>query len=123
MIPIWWPTGRTVLLLKSKNLEDEKNYRSITCLNTSYKIMTGVIATYMREHTMENEIWDEGQLGAVEEVLGTVDQLIIDRCIMEEVKQYHRNLAVAFYDYKKVYDKVHHDWMLRIYHGLVSQKK
>ena len=27
----------------------------------------------------------------------------------------HRNLAVAFYDYKKAYDKVHHDWMLRVY--------
>ena len=116
MIPIWWPTGRMVLLPKTKNLEDEKNYRPITCLNTSYKIMTGVLAKYMREHTMENEIWDEGQLGAVEEVLGTVDQLIIDRCIMEEVKQYHRNLAVAFYDHKKAYDKVHHDWMLRVYH-------
>ena len=48
-------------------------------------------------------------------MLGTVDQLIIDRCIMEEVKQYHRNLAVAFYDYRKAYDKVHHDWMLRVY--------
>ena len=48
-----------------------------------------------------NTIWDEGQLGAVEGVLGTVGQLIINRCIMEEVKQYHRNLAVAFYDYKK----------------------
>ena len=114
-IPTWWPTGRTVLLPKTKSLEDEKNYRPITCLNTSYKIMTGVIAKYMRQHAMENEIWDEGQLGAVEGVLGTVDQLIIDRCIMEEVKQYHRNLAVAFYDYKKAYDKVHHDWMLRVY--------
>ena len=97
MIPIWWPMERMVLLPKTKNLEDEKNYRPITCLNTSYKIMTGVITKYMREHTIENEIWDEGQLGAVEGVLGTVDQLIIDRCIMEEVKQYHRNLAV-FYD-------------------------
>ena len=77
--------------------------------------MTGVVAKYMREHMIENEIWDEGQLGAVESVLGTVDQLIIDRCIMDEVKQYHRNLAVAFYDYKKAYDKIHHDWMLRVY--------
>ena len=34
---------------------------------------------------------------------------------MEEVKQYHRNLAVAFYDYKKAYDIVHHDWMLRVH--------
>ena len=38
----------------------------------------------MREHTAVNEIWDEGQMGAVEGILGTVDQLIIDRCIMEE---------------------------------------
>ena len=114
-IPTWWPTGRTVLLPKTKSLEDEKDYRPITCLNTSYKIMTGVVEKYMREHTMENESWDEGQLGAVERVLGTVDQLIIDRCIMEEVKKYHRNLAVAFYNYKKAYDKVHHDWMLRVY--------
>ena len=77
--------------------------------------MTEVVAKYMREHTMGNEIWDEGQLGLVEGVLGMVSQLIIDRCTMEEVKQYHRNLAVAFYDYKKTYDKVHHDWMLRGY--------
>ena len=114
-IPEWWPSGRTVLLPKTKDLSDEKNYRPITCLNTSYKILTGMIAKYMREHTIINEIWDEGQLGAIEGVLGTVDQLIIDRCIMEEVKQYQRNLAVAFYDYKKAYDKVHHDWMVRVY--------
>ena len=60
---------------------------------------------------MENEIWDEGQLGGVEGVLGSVDQLIVDRCIMEDVKQYHRNLAVALYACKKAYDKVHHDWI------------
>ena len=55
-IPTWWLTGRTVLLPKTKHLKDEKDYRPITCLNTSYKIMTGVVAKYMREHTMENEI-------------------------------------------------------------------
>ena len=58
-----------MLLLKTKSLEDE-DYHPITCLNTSYKTMTGVVAKHMREHTMENEIWDEGQLGAVEGVLG-----------------------------------------------------
>ena len=115
MILEWWPSGKTALLPKTKNLGDEKNYRPITCLNTSYKILTGLVAKHMREHTVVNEIWDEGQLGAVEGVLGTVDQLIIDRCIMEEVKQHHRNLAVAFYDYKKAYDKVHHDWMIQVY--------
>ena len=115
LIPSWLSSGRTVLLPKMDDLSDEKNFRPISCLNTSYKILTGLNAKYMREHARSNTIWDEGQLGAVEGVLGTVDQLIIDRCIMEEVKQYHRNLAVAFYDYKKAYDKVHNDWMLRVY--------
>ena len=69
----------------------------------------------MRKHTVANDIWDESQLGAAEGVLGRVNQLIFDRCIMEEVKQYHKHLAVAFYDYKKAYDKVHHNWMIRVY--------
>ena len=35
--------------------------------------MTGLVAKYMVEHTMETEIWDEGQLVAVKDVLGTVN--------------------------------------------------
>ena len=115
LIPVWWPAGRTVQIPKTKDLSNEQNYRPITCLSTSYKILTGLIGRYMRQHALENSIWDEGQLGAVAGVLGTVDQLLIDKCIMEEVKAYHRNLAVAYYDYKKAYDKVHHDWMIRVY--------
>ena len=34
---------------------------------------------------------------------------------MEEVSLYHQFLAVAFYDYKKAYDKVHHNWILITY--------
>ena len=86
-----------ILKPKSEDLTDEKNYRPITCLNTSYKLLTGLVGKFMRNHAIENNIWDEGQLGAAEGVLGTVDQLIIDRCIMEEVKTQHRNIAVAFF--------------------------
>ena len=114
LIPTWWPLGRTVLIPKSKDLSDEKNYHPSTCLNTSYKLLTGLVGKFMKNHAIKNNIWDEGQLGAAR-VLGTVDQLIIDRCIVEEVITRHRNLAVAFYNYKKAYDKVHHDWMLRVY--------
>ena len=76
LIPVWWPSGRTMLLPKTKDLTDEKNYRPIMCLNTSYKLLTGLVGKYRREHTMENDIWDEGQLGAEVGLLGTVDQLI-----------------------------------------------
>lgn len=34
-------------------------------------------------------------MGTCEKVLGTVDQLLIDNAIMEEVRDHHCNLAVA----------------------------
>ena len=43
-------------------------------------------------------IWDKDQLDAAEDVLGTVNQFLKDVFIMEEVKKYIRNLAVADYD-------------------------
>jgi len=58
MIPEWWLSGRTILLPKSKDVRGEKNFRPITCLNTSYKILTGLVANFMRDHTLVNEIWD-----------------------------------------------------------------
>ena len=63
----------------------------------------------MKEHAEENEIWDRNQMGTCQ------DQLLIDNCIMEEVRTHKRNSAVAYYDYRKAYDMVHHDWMLRVY--------
>ena len=85
------------LLSKTKDLTDDKNYRPITCLNTTCKISTGLIINFIRNHTIANEIWNRDKLGAVD---GVLDQLIIDRYIME-VKQYRRNLPLAFCDYKK----------------------
>ena len=94
MIPQWWPVGRTALLLESKELGDEKNYRPIMCLNTSHKLLTGLIGKYMplRITSGMKANWEESK------ELGTVDQLLIDVCITEEIKEYHRNFAVAYYD-------------------------
>ena len=113
-IPKWLASGKTFLIPKTRRLDIPSEYRPITCLNTIYKIFTGLIAGYLKNHVMINEVWDKEQLGARENVLGTIDQLLIDQCIMEEVKTYGRNLAVAYYDYKKAYDFVQHDWFLRI---------
>jgi len=114
-IPEWFPVGRTVLLPKSNKVDTVSNYRPITCLNTVYKVYTGLIASFMKDHSIRNDLWDDGQLGAMDGVLGTVDQLLVDECIMQQVRESKRNLAVAYYDYKKAYDMVHHDWMIRVY--------
>ena len=36
-------------------------------------------------------------------------QLLIDKAIMEEMRDHQRNLAVSSYDYPKQYDMVRHD--------------
>ena len=46
---------------------------TITFLNTSYNLLIDLTGKYIGEYTMENGIWDEGQLGAVAGVLGIVD--------------------------------------------------
>ena len=111
----WFTIGMTILLPKTLALDDVADYRPITCLNTLYKIFTGLIAEHMKEHAEENNLWDKCQLGAQKGVLGTTDQLLIDNCILEEVKENGRNLAVSYYDYKKAYDRVYHDWMLIVF--------
>ena len=34
---------------------------------------------------------------------------------MEEVKKYRKKESITFYDYKKAYDKRHHDCVLCVY--------
>ena len=69
----------------------------------------------MKDHCTRNNLWDEQQLGATSGVLGTTDQLLVDECIMQQVKDKHLNLCVAYNDYKTAYDRVRHDWMLMVY--------
>lgn len=114
-IPEWIAVGRGVMIPKAEDLSIVKDYRPITCLNTVYKIYTGMIAKYLKSHAERNEMWDQNQMGTREGVLGTVDQLLVDNCIMDEVREQHRNLAVAYYDYQKAYDMVRHDWILKVY--------
>ena len=115
LIPTWITHGRTVLIPKSEELLDEKNFRLITCLNTSYKIFTGLLGKRMKDRADKNEIWDKNQLGTCSGGLDTVDQLLIDSAIMDEIHENKRNLAVSFYDYQKAYNMVRHHWMIRVF--------
>ena len=111
----WITNGKAVLTPKTKDLDNERNYRSITCLLTCYKIFTGMVGIYMKEHADRSDMWGRNQLGTCSGVLGTVDQLLIDRAIMDEVRGKKRNAAITFYDYQRAYDMVRHDWMERVY--------
>ena len=85
-----------MLTPKTEDLDNERNYRPKTCPNTCYKIFTGMVGVYMKEHADRSDLWDRNQLGTCSGVLGTVDQLLIDSAVMDEARGKKRNLAVTF---------------------------
>ena len=99
-IPDWLGRGRTVLIPKSNDLTKTDKYRPITCLITMYKNFTAVKVDIMTEHLKLNNLWDEQQKGTRSNIMGTADNLLVDRCMLEEVKEYQRTAAAAYYDYQ-----------------------
>ena len=113
-IPEWLGRGRTVLIPKSNDLTKTEKYRPITCLITMYKNFTAIMADIMTEHLKKNNLWDEQQKGTRSNIMGTADNLLVDRCMLEEVKEHQRIAAAAYYDYQKAYDTVPHEWQIEV---------
>jgi len=55
----------------------------------------------------------EEQKGNSNNTYGTIDQLLINKMVMEEAKKRKkRNISTAWIDYKKAFDSIPHNWMV-----------
>ena len=88
------------------------NYRPISCLPLMWKLITGTISETMYKFLDENEILPVEQKGCRRRSRGNKDQLLIDKSILADCKRKHKNLAMAWVDYKKAYDMVPHSWII-----------
>ena len=113
LTPKWLCHGATYLLAKSSETENPKNYRPITCLSTSYKLLTSILTdrTYMLMD--EQNIFPNEQKGCRRGSYGCKDQLLINKMILENAHAKHRHLSTAWIDYKKAFDSVPHSWILK----------
>ena len=91
-IPEWLIISKTILLPKNKNTHMEKNYRPIACLNTMYKIYTGILNVFIEDHCSTNDIITLEQAGGKKGSWGCSDQLLINKLVLDEVGKYRRNL-------------------------------
>jgi hypothetical protein len=112
--PAWLSEGRTVLIPKSGDLSRPQNYRPITCLNTLYKIFTGVLNE--RILASIEPLWNSvvEQRGVKRGVAGCKENLLIDRCICQDAVYYKRNLSMAWVDYKKAFDSTSHSLIIEM---------
>ena len=95
-VPCWLTRGRTSLLQKDKSKGNAaSNYRPITCLPLTWKLLTGVVADQIYAHLDQEKLLPEEQKGCRKGSRGTNDLLHINRAVIKEVKSRNTNLAVA----------------------------
>ena len=106
--PSWLVRGRTVLIPKEGCEGKPEQFRPITCLNTSYKLLTGTMSQILTKYVMDKEILPEEQKALRKGRRGCLDALIIDEAAAIEAKLYRKNLSVAWIDYRKAFDMIPH---------------
>ena len=105
--------GTTYLLAKTNDTKDPKNYRSITCLSATYKLLTSVLTDRTYSHLKQKDLFPLEQKGCRRGSYGCKDQLMINKIIPENWKKRKRNLSCSWIDYKKAFDSVPHELILR----------
>ncbi|EFA77454.1 hypothetical protein PPL_12056 [Heterostelium album PN500] len=64
--PKWFCEGITYRIHKGGDKEDEAYYRPITCINNTCKILTGIVAKHLHQHTkVNNQLMEEVQRGGM----------------------------------------------------------
>ena len=112
-IPSWMTYRRTALCRKDPTKGNSvENFRPITCLPLMCKLLTSFISEGMYCF-MENEnLLPEEKKGCKRKSRGTKDQLLIGKTILKDCRKRRINLAMAWIDYRKVYDFVPHSLIL-----------
>ena len=80
---------------------DQRNYRPMTRLPTTWKLLSGIIANMISRHVESNGILTTEQKGVSPESRGTKAQLLIDKTVCSDSKKIKTNLAMAWIDFPK----------------------
>ena len=92
-------TGKTTLQMKNKEEGTiPNNYRPITCLPTTYKLMIAIITESMLNYFENYGFIPDEQKSNRRKSRGTKDQLFFDKIIMRNAKRRKTNLLVAWID-------------------------
>ena len=98
--PHWLPSARTVMIPKCKDPR-ANDHRPITCLNTSYKLITAVINHNLRKIEASQNMLQLDQRGGKPGSMGCTDNLLVDRMVLEDAQFNLKNLTCTWVDLKK----------------------
>ena len=112
LLPTWFSAAHTSLLPKNKVTDIVKDYRPIACLNIIYILYTSCLNSFISDHDYKNNIITQEQAAGKRGVWGTLEQLLINKNIMKEVRRMRRNLTPIWLDYRKTFDYFPHSCLI-----------
>lgn len=102
-LPADFEVGQIILIHKKGSQQECKNYRGITLLNTTYKILSTLIQRRLQEKA--RNIIGQYQNGFVKGK-STTDAVYILKQIMEKVQEYKINVEMLFVDFEQAFDSI-----------------
>ena len=82
----WLTDSLTILLLKTGETKNPKNYRPITRIPTMYKVLTSILANRTYTFLSAHQLLPSEQKGCKRESYGCKDQLLANKMILEDCR-------------------------------------
>jgi hypothetical protein len=102
-LPQQWKECIIVAIYKKDDKTDCNNYREISLLSTTYRILSNILLARSTPHV--NEIIGDHQCG-FRRNRSTMDQIFYIRQILEKKWEYNGMVHQLFIDFKKAYDSI-----------------
>ena len=83
------------------------NYCPITCLSTTWKVLSGIIAAKLQVH--RTGYMSTAQKDTGKNTRGSKHQLLLDRAVTNDLRSRQTNMSTAWIAYRKAYDSKHVD--------------
>lgn len=102
-MPEEWSEGEVVVVRKKGSADECANYRGITLLGSTYKVVTTLLHNRLIEHTKEN--MSECQYGFIRG-RSTVDAIHVVKQVMEKCHEHDIDIHLLFVDFRQAFDRV-----------------
>ena len=112
--PEEWTRSLIIPLPKKGNLRLCQNYRTISLISHTSKIMLRVVLNRLKKEAEEHLADEQAGFRAGR---STVEQIFNCRIIMEKHLQHQRDLFHNFIDFKKAFDRVWHEGLWHVLRG------